>query len=186
MASIRQLNANRENAQKSTGPKSDEGKSRSRRNALKHGLSGSGIVLPDEASDALEARTEEWRPQYRPTTRQGEWFFRQVVACSVVIDACQAHDRTLTEYAALRAELNWDADRAAAIEKLAEKLPMKPHVVSRQLRRSKHGAVWLFGQWTELEFTLDSGKAWGESDRSTALDLLGVPHELRDNPAILA
>jgi hypothetical protein len=39
MASERQLLANRRNALKSTGPKSDEGKQRVSANALKHGLS---------------------------------------------------------------------------------------------------------------------------------------------------
>jgi hypothetical protein len=36
--SIKRVNANRENAKKSTGPKTASGKFRSCRNALKHGL----------------------------------------------------------------------------------------------------------------------------------------------------
>jgi hypothetical protein len=38
MASERQIAANRANARKSTGPRSDSGKTRASRNALKHGL----------------------------------------------------------------------------------------------------------------------------------------------------
>ena len=38
------LAANRLNAQKSTGPRTEEGKSRSRANALKHGLCASVVV----------------------------------------------------------------------------------------------------------------------------------------------
>ncbi len=41
MASQRQIEANRRNAQKSTGPKTQAGKARSRLNARKHGLSPS-------------------------------------------------------------------------------------------------------------------------------------------------
>ena len=37
--------ANRGNAQLSTGPKTDEGKSRSRRNALKHGILASALLV---------------------------------------------------------------------------------------------------------------------------------------------
>src|SRR5438132_62932 len=40
MATEKQIEANRQNAQKSTGPKSDEGKEQSRANSLKHGLAG--------------------------------------------------------------------------------------------------------------------------------------------------
>jgi hypothetical protein len=43
--SSKKLKANRRNAQKSTGPTSEEGKKRSRRNALKHGVLASSPVI---------------------------------------------------------------------------------------------------------------------------------------------
>ncbi len=55
-ASEAQIRANRENAARSTGPKTDEGKERSRANALKHGLTGGGIVLPEADAAEVEAR----------------------------------------------------------------------------------------------------------------------------------
>lgn len=45
MASPKQVAANRENANRSTGPKSPAGKSRSRRNSLKHGLLSRELVV---------------------------------------------------------------------------------------------------------------------------------------------
>ena len=48
MASEKQLLANKANALKSTGPRTDNGKSKSRHNALKHGLTASEIVIPGE------------------------------------------------------------------------------------------------------------------------------------------
>ena len=55
-----QLNANRENAQKSCGPTSPDGKAKSSLNALKTGLTGRTILLPTDDIDAyqqLVART---------------------------------------------------------------------------------------------------------------------------------
>lgn len=48
MASEKQIDANRRNAQKSTGPKTDAGKAKARMNAVKHGLLAKVPVLPDE------------------------------------------------------------------------------------------------------------------------------------------
>ena len=50
-----QLQANRLNAQLSTGPKTPEGKKRSSLNALRHGLSGQIVVLPNEDMQAYLA-----------------------------------------------------------------------------------------------------------------------------------
>src|SRR3954466_9351715 len=50
------LEANRRNALKSTGPRTAEGKETCRRNALKHGLTGKGVVLPVEDEVAVEGR----------------------------------------------------------------------------------------------------------------------------------
>src|ERR1035437_3380023 len=58
MATPAQITANRANAQRSTGPRSVEGKSVSRFNALKHGVDAASVVIPGEDPadyDALAA-----------------------------------------------------------------------------------------------------------------------------------
>lgn len=44
MTSVRQVEANRRNALKSTGPSSQDGKDRSRRNAVRHGLTAETVI----------------------------------------------------------------------------------------------------------------------------------------------
>jgi hypothetical protein len=50
MASDRQTAANRENARRSTGPRTPLGKARASLNAVRHGLSARNAVLPDAAA----------------------------------------------------------------------------------------------------------------------------------------
>ena len=52
-SSIKQLNANRANAKSSTGPRTEAGKSRSRLNALKHGLSAKALIIVGECADGF-------------------------------------------------------------------------------------------------------------------------------------
>ena len=60
MATKKQIKANRSNAQKSTGPKTEAGKAASSRNALCHGLTAThAIVLPDENADAFDSLQRE-------------------------------------------------------------------------------------------------------------------------------
>jgi hypothetical protein len=51
MTSEAQVEANRRNARKSTGPRTQEGKEASRRNALRHGLAAEHIAIFDEDPD---------------------------------------------------------------------------------------------------------------------------------------
>ena len=54
MASKKQLAANRVNARRSTGPKSERGKARSRTNAITHGLTAKQVIVPGETPEQFE------------------------------------------------------------------------------------------------------------------------------------
>ena len=66
MASDKQIQANRLNAKKSTGPQSPEGKQRVAQNRTKHGLAGGHVVLPGEDQsafdDLLATLIDNWQP----------------------------------------------------------------------------------------------------------------------------
>jgi hypothetical protein len=71
MSTAAQINANRHNAQSSTGPKSPETKQKSALNATRHGFTGQTILLtsPEEKA-AYETHCIATLEQYQPKTHQ--------------------------------------------------------------------------------------------------------------------
>jgi hypothetical protein len=68
MTSLRQIEANRHNAIKSTGPKTENGKQQSRRNALKHGFTADTVLEPLENPDEYRAFEDAIVSEYLPQT----------------------------------------------------------------------------------------------------------------------
>ena len=66
MATQAQIDANRKNALKSTGPKSRPGKDKTRFNGLKHGLRAEQVVLPGEDPAEFAAELKGWSDDWKP------------------------------------------------------------------------------------------------------------------------
>jgi hypothetical protein len=66
MASQKQIDANRRNAQRSTGPNTPEGKAATKFNSLKHGMTAVTAVLPHEDADSYSELRESFLDTYKP------------------------------------------------------------------------------------------------------------------------
>ena len=66
MTTQRQVEANRENARRSTGPRTDEGKSLISKNATTHGITSTTTVLPDEDADLFKKLADLLREELKP------------------------------------------------------------------------------------------------------------------------
>jgi hypothetical protein len=112
MSSFRQIEANRRNARLSTGPVTEEGKRKSRQNALRHGLTAETVI------DALE---------------DAEDYAAFEIAVTADYDAQSAVERELV----LRlASLLWRLRRATAIESGLFKIQAKHLLQFRQHRQA--------------------------------------------------
>lgn len=68
MTSLKQIDTNRFNALKSTGPRTEKGKRRSRSNAIRHGLTAETVVAAFENAGDYEAFEESIASDYRVGT----------------------------------------------------------------------------------------------------------------------
>src|SRR5215469_10730981 len=113
MSSFQQIEANRRNSRLSTGPVTEEGKKRSRENAVRHGLTAETVI------DALE---------------DAEDYAAFEMAVTADYDAQSAVERELV----LRlASLLWRLRRATAIESGLFKIQAK-HLLQFRERRQAH------------------------------------------------
>jgi hypothetical protein len=102
MATIQQIQANRLNAQKSTGPRSPEGKAVSRFNAAKTGIDAKSQIIPGEDPVELQDLIEEYRERWQPSTPeqrllvdilvQDEWLLRRFRRIDAEIFECETQD----------------------------------------------------------------------------------------------
>jgi hypothetical protein len=81
MSTLRQIEANRRNAQKSTGPTSVTGKAASSMNALKTGIHAKSLVLPSEKLAELELLIGEYYQHHDPTSPEARALVDDLIRC---------------------------------------------------------------------------------------------------------
>ena len=97
--SQKQIEANKRNALKSTGPKSAEGKARSRGNGLKHGMAAL-VVVPPEDQASYEAAMARWEREAGPGNVVEEHLIRRAAVGSVQLDRMEEARQKARESAA--------------------------------------------------------------------------------------
>ena len=176
MASEAQIAANRQNAQLSTGPRTDLGKRRSRANSLKHGLCA--VVVVSESAELLQERAWQVYEGLKPQNSYQASMCDQIALGMVRSDRCQRMERRARDKAAFRALTAWDDDRALEAKALGKRLATSPEEVAALLRKTPQGCDWLLDRWAQLAHAAKQGE-WTEEQARLAFDLLGTPREFR-------
>jgi hypothetical protein len=86
MPSQARIEANRKNAQKSTGPRTPEGKSKVRFNALKDGATAKSPVIPGEDPAEFQARIDTWTQDLAPTNSAERYLVEHAARASWQLD----------------------------------------------------------------------------------------------------
>lgn len=173
--------ANRENARKSTGPKTEAGKAASRRNALKHGLSGEGKVLTPELSQSLENARREFETALRPIDAYERQLVDEIALASARMRITPVLEETSTETNRLRDLENFDTERELKAVRIGARISRDPALAQTELKGFSAGCEWLRDRWLALDAALDAddAPAWSKEQLSKSQDLLGIPIEER-------
>jgi hypothetical protein len=171
------IQANRRNALLSTGPRTPEGKERSRANALKHGLCASVVV--EENLELVQERTNRLFFALKPQNEYHNWLVDKAAILSIRIDRSERMERRVRDKVSLKAELVWDDDRQLEIEVLGSMLGCQPAETVAALKKSPLGCEWLMTRWAMLAYVADIDKVWTEEQTHLAFDMLATPAAFR-------
>jgi hypothetical protein len=128
MATIKQIRANRRNAQKATGPKTPEGKARTRFNALVHGLRAESVVIPGEDQAKFDHLLERLNAAWLPQDDQEKDLVEQIAVTQWKLARLDRNEAKLYEPGALEAK-----DFALAIHRV--------YLTQVRLERSISGTI---------------------------------------------
>lgn len=197
-----QLRANRANAQKSTGPRTEAGKARSRLNALKHGVRSrmTPLVLPQEDPAELEARIGAWLEDCQPTNAVERELVVRAARASWALDRADRFETAMLSRRVRKAMLQSRTKRTAKVGELGRKLfalagrgplprpfPDDPAAFVAALEESPEGARWLIARWSEIGCLLRSDQPWSFGDQYKLVRLLGKqPRDAIDDPELNA
>jgi hypothetical protein len=142
MATIHQIEANRLNAQKSTGPRSVNGKATSSMNALKSGIDAKSIVIRGENVAELKALTAEYLDRFHPTTPEQRLYVDTLIRGDWQLRRLARVDAQIWEYEMSSAShLDEDSPLGHAFERgerTFERLQRRINAIERSYKSALH------------------------------------------------
>jgi hypothetical protein len=132
---------NRANSKNSTGPKTEAGKQRSSRNALRHGLTAQTVVMPSEDLELYESHKKSFHDDHSPkgslesnlvqALADATWRLNRVAALEANLLAVSAND--VQDSMALIAFLERQAKAIAALSLHSQRLSRQIEKTAAQL-----------------------------------------------------
>ena len=158
------VSANRLNALKSTGPRTTEGKERSRANAYKHGMAGTGVVVAVEDQVEMGRRVEALEAEFPPGSDLDRSLVQRVAWLSLRLERSATNESAATSARVLTAEDDFDEDRVIEVDRLMDSLEDDPAGSVRRLGRTPEGIDRMVAAW----LAIGADVACSAEDRWTA------------------
>ena len=148
MATPAQILANQSNAQKSTGPKTPEGKAASAANSVRHGLSSAFRVLPHEDQDEFDTLLAILREENKPATEHQRYLVDQIAKTQWVLARAQRLETRAFERLAGLLETDPSDPDSTIIENMFKTNPNALTTIQRYVIQSQNAYQKL---WRELK-----------------------------------
>ena len=171
-----QMAANRKNALRSTGPKTVEGKEAAQRNALKHGLTGGGVVIPGEDEQEVAIRVAALEDQLVPAGNVlAALLVRQVAIASIRVERAFRHESALAAERMRLAGDQYEDERLTYAQRVLGEISVDPVTIRRRLLVAREGIDALIVRLRSLREKTDTTRhiAWDAEEGAELDHLLG-------------
>ena len=149
-----QREANRKNAARSTGPRTAEGKEKSRANSLKHGMTGEGVVLLEEDQSEVANLAGQLEAEMRPSGAMGRILLWRIAVMAVRLDRCVENDEAMTAKRVRDAERTHQEALHEEAKALAARIDDDPGAALRGLKETAEGIEQLVLIWLAIKGAL--------------------------------
>ena len=179
MTSQARIDANKKNAQRSTGPRTQAGKERTRLNGLKHGLRSEEIVLPTEDRAVYESHLAAWMDDWKPPTETRRFLVERVAAASWRLKRCVRNETARLGERARRAGAEWDKIQDDHRDRQVKRLPEEPEAALAELLATRRGTLRVMEMLQGLSHALMDPAGWSdfEPHHNRLCHLLGISGE---------
>src|ERR1017187_2665211 len=143
MSTLRQIEANRRNAQQSTGPTSVTGKALSSMNALQTGIHAKSLVLSNEKLADLELLIADYYERHQPASPEARFYLDELIHCEWTLRRLRTAETQMWQYQSYNAYATCDPEKYP----LGKSATANPNTFSRlqyrldATRRAYHRAL---------------------------------------------
>src|SRR5258708_3043207 len=199
MTSPKKAEANKKNAARSSGPKSAEGKAKSAKNALKHGMTAnSPAPVPGEPTDVFQRAFEVWLDDLKPVGIAEPTWVERACTPPLTLHPCSRSENATSAFQARHAGdlfLNAELARAealglklihepigrcsfptkdpAVLKLMDARVAADPPALMRSLQSFLEGVHWLLNRWAILIYILETEGYCHYPQKFDAIRLLG-------------
>ena len=170
------IRANQANAAKSTGPRTPEGKERSRANGQTHGMTGAGVVVPEDDRAAVDRLAATLLQEMAPKTTLGAQLVLTMARLSVRMERASRHESAAVAIRVRHASEAFEEERFDLAARLLEGLGDDPAGNLRRLRAMPEGVDRLVEAWGDLRADLarPGRPTWTPAHLERAAHLIGL------------
>ena len=147
--------------------------------------SAESFAIAGEDPAEIARRITEFEEDIRPRNAVGRFLSRRAALLSVRLDRCMEFDAAATGKRVRDAEVAYEDERLAYLEKMADWLAAEPTTHLRRLRMMPEGVAWLILSWLAVKADLfhPTRDVWGYGHRQRIDNLMGRrPEEIPLSP----